>query len=238
MNHERGRGPGFLLGIFLIGLGVLFLVGQFVRVDAWHYLWPLFILGFALFFFAGMIAGGRGSESGFFAIPGTLFAMLSLIFLYQVLSDHWASWAYAWLLLAPTSIGIGLMISAWWSRHPGLWPVGVAMAGIGLVAFVGVGGFFELILGLAGIETPARILWPVMLILLGLVILFGRGMRWLAYPGAGFASATAGPSAGAGSSAPITATASVVIGPAAAPSQPAPSAPSATPIEGADDVKA
>jgi hypothetical protein len=233
MNHERITAPGLLLGFFLIGLGILFLVGQFVQIDAWHYLWPLLILGFGLTFFAGMLSGGRGSESGFLAIPGSILSMLGVIFLFQVITGHWASWAYAWLLLAPTSIGIGFMISAWWSRHPGLWPIGAAMAGIGLVAFVGVGGFFELILGLAGIATPGRILWPVMLILLGLFILFGRGFRWLAYPGPTLTPATAGPAAGTASTAASAAAPAAVV----TSSADVAASEQAKPIEGANNVK-
>ena len=196
MSQHRSTLFNLLFGLLLIGFGVLFLIGQIVRVDVFHYLWPFFIVSLGLIFFAGMVAGGRDSDSGFLAIPACILTMLGLIFFYQVVSGHWASWAYAWLLLAPTSVGIGLMISAWWSRHPALWPVGVALTGFGLVFFVVVGGLFELLLGLAGVETPARVLWPVMLILLGLFILFGRGFRWFVYPvvvsgfGAGMTSNT------------------------------------------------
>jgi hypothetical protein len=168
-------------GVFLIGLGILFLAGQFLGLDVWRYLWPFFIIGFGLLFFAGMLAAGRGSDAGALAIPGSLFVMLGLIFLYQTIFNHWASWAYIWSLLAPTSIGIGLLIYAWWSNRPQLRQTGLILVTIGVIIFVVLGGFFELIIGFAGIQTPGRILWPVMLILLGILLLVGRSFRLLSF---------------------------------------------------------
>jgi len=167
----------FLGGLFLIGLGILFLVGQFLRFDVWHYLWPLFIIGFGLLFFVGMVTGGKAA--GGLAIPGSLFTMLGLILLYQNTFNHWASWAYIWSLLAPTSIGIGMMLFGRWSGHPDLARTGRMMTIIGLIIFVVLGGFFELLIGFAGVGSPGRILWPVLLILLGVFILLGRGFDWL-----------------------------------------------------------
>ena len=177
MNKTMRVTGSSLGGIFLIGLGVLFLVGQFLGVSVWTYLWPFFIIGFGLLFFAGMLAAGRDNDAGAMAIPGSLFVMLGLIFLYQVIFNHWASWAYVWALLAPTSVGIGLMIFSWWSNRPQLRQPGFVLITIGLILFVVLGGFFELMIGFAGIQTPGRILWPVMLILLGVFLLVGRGLR-------------------------------------------------------------
>jgi hypothetical protein len=145
-------------------------------------LWPFFIIGFGILFFAGMLAAGRGSDAGALAIPGSLFVVLGLIFLYQSIFSHWASWAYIWSLLAPTSIGIGLIIYAWWSRRPQLRQPGIVLVTIGLCIFVILGGFFELMIGFAGIQTPGRVLWPIMLILFGIFLLVGRSFRWLSIP--------------------------------------------------------
>jgi LiaI-LiaF-like transmembrane region len=167
-------------GLLLIGLGVLFLLGQFVRFDIWHYLWPFFVIGFGLMFFVGMIAGGK--EAGGLAIPGSLFTMLGLLFLYQNAFNHWASWAYAWALLAPTSVGIGLMIFGRWSDKPGLYQPGWLLMIIGLTIFLALGAFFELLAGIAGFASPGRVLWPLVLILVGVLLLLGRGFHWLMPP--------------------------------------------------------
>jgi hypothetical protein len=177
MNNTMRVTGSSLGGLFLIGLGILFLLGQFLGVSVWTFLWPLFIIGFGLFFFVIMLAAGRNNDAGVLAIPGSLFVMLGLIFLYQTIFDYWASWAYVWALLAPTSIGIGLMIYSWWSNRPALRQPGLILIVLGVITFVVLGGFFELVIGLAGIQTPGRILWPVLLILLGVFLLVGRGLR-------------------------------------------------------------
>jgi hypothetical protein len=166
-------------GLFLIGVGVLLLVGQFLSGNVWHYLWPFFIIGLGMLFFAGMIIGGRRTDSGSLAIPGSIISILGLIFLYQVIFDHWSSWAYIWSLMAPTGVGIGLIIFGWWSERPQLYRPGLILIVIGLCIFVIMGGFFELILGLAGVHTPGRIIWPLMLILLGIFLALRGGLQWL-----------------------------------------------------------
>jgi hypothetical protein len=181
MTYNRTGSVGTVIGgLLLIGLGVVFLLGQFVRIDIWHYLWPFFIVGFGLLFFAGMISGGK--EAGALAIPGSLFTMLGLVFLYQNTFNYWASWAYAWALLAPTSVGIGLLIFGRWSDKPGLYQPGWLLMVIGLTIFLAMGAFFELLVGIAGFASPSRILWPLVLILVGVLLLFGRGFRILTPP--------------------------------------------------------
>lgn len=181
MVHNRSNSSGTVIGgVFLIGIGILFLLGQFLRFDVWHYLWPLFIIGFGMLFFAGMISGGK--SAGPLAIPGSVLTMLGLLFLYQNTFDHWASWAYAWALVAPTGVGIGLIIFGRWSDKPNLYQPGWILMIIGLTIFLVMGAFFELLVGLAGVASPGRILWPIVLIILGVIILFTRGYRWFVPP--------------------------------------------------------
>ncbi len=165
-------------GLFLIGLGLFFLLAQFLNLAVWRYLWPFFIVGFGMLFFAGMVLTGREGSTGGLAIPGSLFVTMGLIFFFQTVSNHWASWAYAWTLLAPTSIGVGLMIHGWWNNRTQMYQPGLILIGLGIAMFVIFGGFFELVIGIAGFASPARILWPLMLIALGVVLLIGRGLRW------------------------------------------------------------
>jgi hypothetical protein len=179
MRTETRMGGNAVGGLFLIGVGILLLVGQFLSGNIWHYLWPFFIIGFGMLFFAGMLADGRRSDSGALAIPGSIITTLGLIFLYQTLFNHWTSWAYIWSLMAPTSVGVGLIIFGWWSDRPQLYKPGWILIVIGLCIFVVLGGFFELILGLAGIHTPGRIIWPLMLIVLGLFLALRGSFRWL-----------------------------------------------------------
>ncbi len=167
-NNSSNLG-GKVGGLILIGIGVLALLGQFLQFDLWHYLWPFFFIAFGLLFFVGMFIGGK--EAGGLAIPGALFTTLGLLFTYQNLFNHWESWAYAWALVAPTSVGVGLLIFGRWSDKPNLYQPGKALITIGLIFFVVMGGFFELMLGWSGRVTPGRFLWPLLIIALGFVLL-------------------------------------------------------------------
>ncbi len=181
MSSHRTNNSGTMLGgLLLIGLGLFFLLGQFLRFDVWHYLWPLFILGLGALFFFGMVAGGK--EMGALAIPGSILTTLGLLFLYQNTFNQWSSWAYAWALLAPTSVGIGLMIFARWSDRPELRQPGWWLMVVGLSMFLFMGVFFELFIGIGGFASPGRVFWPLLLILGGVFLLLGRSSRRLTSP--------------------------------------------------------
>ncbi len=163
-------------GLLLVGLGVILLLDQFVRIDVWHFLWPLFFLGLGAAFFVGMLTGGK--QAGGLAIPGTLFMMLGLLFLYQNTFDRWSSWAYAWALLFPTSIGIGLIIFGRWSDKPNLFRLGLTLTTVGLIVFVVLGATVELASALARFGNLDRFLWPLLLIALGVFLLLNRSLSW------------------------------------------------------------
>ena len=177
IRHQTGDNGSIVAGLILIALGALFLFGQFVRFDIWHYAWPLGVVGIGALFFVGMLAGGRAM--GGLAIPGSIIVMLGLVFLLQNAFDLWASWAYAWALVAPTGVGIGMFIDGWWSDQPGLRQTGLRVAGVGLMLFVILGAFFELVLGLNRAFGLGRFLWPLLLIALGVVMLVGRSLGWM-----------------------------------------------------------
>ncbi len=167
-NNSRG---GLVGGVILIGLGVIFLFAQFVRIDIWHFLWPLFVIGFGLLFFVGMLAGGK-SASGL-AMPGSIITMVGLILLAQNTFDRWETWAYAWSLII-VAVGIGLFIMGMLSGEERTRRSGVRVAGIGVVLFLVFGSFFELSFGLLGFDRTSGIFWPLILIAAGLYLLVSR----------------------------------------------------------------
>lgn len=175
----RGAGMGGVVaGIILIGLGVIFLLEQVLNLDIWRYVWPLLIVVSGLICFAAMILGGRGA--GRLAIPGSILTMLGLLILYQNAFDLFATWAYAWTLIFPTSIGLGHMIEGWWSNIPEVRQKGFGEFRTGLILFLIFAAFFELVLNVSGFffGDLSRYTFPVLLILLGLVILLGRIFSW------------------------------------------------------------
>jgi hypothetical protein len=107
-----------------------------------------------------------------FAILGAMMTTLGMLFFLQSVFNMWASWAYAWSLLAPTSIGAAQVIYGMRKNRDNLMENGKKLMQVGLTMFVIFFIFFEIILRISGINfipfgLPAI---PVGLILLGFVI--------------------------------------------------------------------
>jgi len=173
MDEHRLRGLATaLIGLALIGLGVFFLLGQAFHLDVWSFLWPFFIIVPGLFFFAGMFVMGKNGAA--LAVPGSIITMVGLILFYQNVTGHWASWAYAWLLIFPTAVGTGLAIAGLWNDEPKTVRTGTKMAGIGVLIFLFCAIFFELVLNISGFRSGlfGQILFPLMIVGAGIVVLF------------------------------------------------------------------
>ncbi len=175
MAHSNPQGRmSVLIGILLVGLGAIFLLGQFFDFNFMRFLWPFFVIVPGLLFFVGMLLGGK--QAGPLAIPGSIVTMTGLILLYQSITGHWESWAYAWTLIFPTSVGVGLVINGAWSEIERLRQTGMKWITGGLVLFLLSGMFFELLLGISG-GLVSNVIWPVLLILLGVFLLVRRSNR-------------------------------------------------------------
>ena len=166
---SKGRSNA-IVGLVLVGLGGLFLLAQVFDINMGRYLWPFFIIIPGAMFFVGMVLGGKAA--GPLAIPGSIVTMVGLLLLYQNTFNHWESWAYAWALIFPTAIGVGLMINGQWSSTPALIDRGTKIAGVGVGLFALGGVFFELLLNISN-NLMANVIWPLLLIGAG-VYLLGR----------------------------------------------------------------
>lgn len=166
---------GTLTGAALILLGILFLVGRFVisvfDFDLGHYAWPFFIIipGVLMFLGAFMLERQAGVTLAMF---GGMVVMTGSILMIQNIFDLYATWAYAWALIAPTSMGLAKLL---YGALRGLGDEvknGLAMAGVGAVIFVVAGAFFELIIGINGLSMNVSWLcWPTLLIGAGVLTL-------------------------------------------------------------------
>jgi hypothetical protein len=167
-NQAHGRAP-ILVGVLLVALGVMFLLGQIFHVNLWSFLWPFFVILPGLMFFVGMVLGGKAA--GPLAIPGSIVTMTGLLLLYQSITGHWESWAYAWALIFPTSIGIGLVLNGAWSDVDKLVASGMKWITAGVIIFLAGGVFFELLIFRQGV---GRIVLPLLLIALGIYLVARR----------------------------------------------------------------
>ena len=102
--------------------------------------------------------------------------MLGLICLYQNTLGQFQTWAYAWALVLPTSVGIGHFFQGWWTARPELRARGLTQTRTGLIIFLIFAAFFELVLNLSGWfwDDLARFAFPSLLIQVGILLMVGR----------------------------------------------------------------
>jgi hypothetical protein len=102
--RPRGGGSSAALGIVLVVVGLFALGVVLFGVDLTQYGWPLFVIipGLTLLV-VGFLGGGAGAS-----VPGGIVTMLGLVLAYQSSTGDWASWAFAWALIAPGGVGLGL----------------------------------------------------------------------------------------------------------------------------------
>ena len=169
--NQRNMGS-MIAGSALIVLGGLFLLSQFFNVSIWCFLWPLFILIPGIGMFAAVYGGGK--QAAGLAIPASIVTTVGLILLFQSITDHWESWAYAWSLIFPTAIGLGIYIYGVRAEDDDTLQRGKGMLRTGIILFVLLGVFFETIFA-AGGSLFGRIFWPVAIILLGVYLILRQG---------------------------------------------------------------
>lgn len=179
-ERRRENGGRITIGILLIVAGIAFLVDEYLGIELGRSLWPFFIIVPGILTYLGSLLlpeeTGRGVSAA-----GSIVTMAGLIVLYHNTFGHYESWAYAWALIAPTSIGLGWIGYGLIRGAKETTRQGLRMAGIGLAIFVIAGAYFELVVGIGGARQPwAEQLWPLLLIILGLLVLgrnFLGGMR-------------------------------------------------------------
>jgi hypothetical protein len=170
-NGNRGPRIGtMVLGGALVVLGILFILGQLLDIHVGRYVWPFYIIvpGVLLFVFA-LTTGGSAGEG--LAIFASMVTMTGTLLLYQNTFDHFQSWAYAWALVVPTSIGLGQIIYGSIKGREQTVRNGRRVATIGGAIFLVGAVFFELIIGISGFGL-GRYAGAILLIGLGIFILF------------------------------------------------------------------
>lgn len=159
-------------GSVLIAIGVLSLFGQiFTSINFWSFIWPFFIIGVGAMFYVGMFAGGK-SVSGL-AIPATIITTIGLILFYQNMTGHWESWSYAWTVII-LAVGLGIYIMGVFGEDEVQRNSGKNLMKVGAILFVVFGGFFEMIFSIGSKSMLRQSVFPILLILLGLYLIYTR----------------------------------------------------------------
>lgn len=172
---------GVVLGVLLVAAGATLLAVQAVGIETLAPWWPMVIIvpGIGLVATAFSARDVRGL--GYLAVPGSILAVTGGVLLAQSLTREWQSWSYVWPLVAPASVGIGLLLAGFRERSRGVRTAGWILLGVGLALFVLSEWFFVEVLGIggAGLGGPFDLALPLLMVLGGiLVIWFGvRGTR-------------------------------------------------------------
>ena len=171
MGRNQAERGTVVLGLALVVIGGLALLGRALSIDILGLGWPLFVLIPGIVMFAGGVAiGGRAGLV--LAIPGGIVSMAGIVLSVQAATGLWATWAYAWALVAPGGVGLAFIVYGLITRQPDLARNGVPILLTGLGLFVAFGLFFEGLLHLSGDALPlAEPVLATGLIVLGAAIL-------------------------------------------------------------------
>jgi hypothetical protein len=170
-NNEQHERNTRALGLLLLAVGAWILVARFIHIDLGSWLWPFWVIvPGGLIMALGFRDTHRNNEG--LVTFGSIVAVTGIILFVQNITGQWQSWAYAWALLFPGSIGLGQYL--WGKRAGNVAEVrrGEKTMQTAFVLFVTFGLFFEVVLGIGGFHlgTASRIVVPVLLIAGGVAL--------------------------------------------------------------------
>jgi hypothetical protein len=164
----RRAGSTVALGVVLVVLGAFALIVQFTGFDAGGS-WPLFVVipGLTLLVI-GFISLGTGA-----LIPGAILTVIGLVLAYMNATQDWPAWAFAWPLVAPGGVGLGIYLQGLRKHDSHLLRQGRVLmfvaALIFMIGFVIFGTIFKISEVDYGWFGKAAL--PVLLIVIGIVLL-------------------------------------------------------------------
>lgn len=250
------RRGGLAIGIALVLLGGAALLVQASGIQVG---WPAWIIAPGVALILGALAVGGPGGSGMAAVGGIL-TMVGVVLAVQQAYDLYATWAYAWALVAPGGVGLGLTVYGLLSGRRDDLRGGLGALFAGIVIFLVGFLFFEGVVGLSDgrFGNLTEVAVPLILVGIGAIVIVGAFLpgpwRAPAAPtgvgsgastgtptdasgaGASGAWSSTGTSAGAGSSGTWSSS-GAATGAAAAAGSGQPTDRLAIPLEGATDAE-
>ena len=144
-----GSMPALVFGVLLVGVGGLLLLTRLTDISLGADSWPLWLVvpGAACLVASFALPQRRGLG---LAIAGAIVTTVGLILWAQATYDAYATWAYAWALVAPTAPGVGTLLYGAAKGDRELVRNGMRTTLVGLALFAGFALFFEGVIGLSG----------------------------------------------------------------------------------------
>lgn len=167
--------PRIVAGSVIILVGALMLLARFIEIDLGK-LWPFFVILPGVVILAGGLAARPGGGGTAATVIGSQLTGAGLLLLFQNSTGLWQTWAYAWALVWPASIGLGLMMRGTLMGEPATVRSGGKAALVGLGLFAAGVVFFEGILNISGTSfgRVGDFAVPAILIAAGLVVMLRR----------------------------------------------------------------
>lgn len=169
----RRPGSSVALGIVLVVLGLFALVVQFTGFDPGGS-WPLFVVipGLTLLV-VGFVSLGTGA-----LIPGAILTVIGLILAYMNATQDWPAWAFAWPLVAPGGVGVGIFLQGLRNHDPQLLRQGRVLMFVAALIFMIGFVIFGTIFRISGTDYGwfGKAALPALLIVVGIVLL-GRSIQ-------------------------------------------------------------
>jgi hypothetical protein len=128
-SPQRG---GLILGFVLILLGGAALL---VQVGGLSIGWPIWIIVPGVALVLGAVAVGGTGGSGM-ATAGGIVTMVGVVLAVQEAADLYQTWAYAWALVAPGGVGVGLTVYGLLARRGDDLRSGLGALFVGVVIFL------------------------------------------------------------------------------------------------------
>jgi hypothetical protein len=173
--RRRWRGGEAALGGLLVLLGLVVFLGQAVDLEVGRVTWPVYVIvpGLALLGM-GLAAAGRLGE--LLAMVGGAVTMAGVVLAVQNATDRFDTWAYAWTLVVLVGPGIGRWLLGVVRGRGELAASGGWLMAAGLVGFLVLAVFFEVVVGIGGrpVGSAGRYGLAALLIVAGVVLLDRR----------------------------------------------------------------
>jgi hypothetical protein len=148
-SGRRWLGWETAVGGLLVLLGIVVWLGQVLEVELGRVGWPFFVIvpGLGLLGLGLATPGRLGEVSATVGGAGT---MAGVVLGVQNATDRFETWAYAWTLVVLAGPGVGRWLVGVVRGRGELAASGGWLIAAGLVAFVVLAVFFEVVVGIGG----------------------------------------------------------------------------------------
>ena len=167
-SAQRG---GLIIGLALVLLGGAALLAQVGGISVG---WPIWIIAPGVAMILGAVAVGGSGGAGLAAVGGMV-TMVGVVLAIQEAFDLYQTWAYAWALVAPGGVGLGLTIYGLFTGRREDLRGGLGALVVGIVIFLVGFLFFEGVVSISDgrFGSLADVAVPLILVGIGVIVLAG-----------------------------------------------------------------